>query len=133
MRDRRRLATGVASGLFLLVLLHPRGATAAVIETEPNGVGSAPSVIPLVTGGTVARGSIAPGDVDYFSVDLPDDSVVTVLLYPVGSAQGSDPLVAILAPSEVTPRAIDDDDGPGFVSIFAAFLRPGFIQQGPAR
>jgi hypothetical protein len=113
MRSTRRNAEWLLAAALLFAGLPAR---AAVLETENNGPGGSPDPIPGTTpGGVVVRGSIAPGDVDFFSFTATAGDLITVSLLEDGLGDFADPQLAVFAGGSTTPLATDDDDGQGFL------------------
>jgi hypothetical protein len=68
----------------------------------------------------VAVGTLDPGDVDHFDVRLRKGEVLTVSLRDADGGEFNDPMLGVFPPSSrLTPIAVDDDGGPGFLPRLA--------------
>ena len=94
----------------------------ATADALPVGGGSIDAVAP--GGVTVVTGSIAPGDVDYWSVPVEAGRKFTAALYDADGGALADPVLRVLSAADTTLRT-DDDDGPGFLSEVASLPAPG--------
>ena len=94
----------------------------ATADALPVGGGSIDAVAP--GGVTVVTGTIAPGDVDYWSVPVQPGRTLTAALYDADGGALADPVLRVLS-APTTPLRTDDDDGPGFLSEIASLPAPG--------
>ena len=95
--------------------------TFATADALPVGGGPFDTAAP--GGVTVVTGTIAPGDVDYWSVPVVPGRKVTAALYDEDGGALADPVLRVLSAPDATLRT-DDDDGPGFLSEVASLTAP---------
>jgi hypothetical protein len=120
--------------LAALLCLALPAAAAVVAESEPNGRG-APDPVPATglapfasvypNGSVLVTGTLAPGDVDFYSLQLSAGQLLLVGVFDANGGELSDARVGAFfeAPStndpNDAPEAENDDGGPGFLSRLA--------------
>lgn len=117
-----------------LALAALPAAAAVVAESEPNGRG-APDPVPATglapfasvypNGSVLVSGTLAPGDVDFYSLQLSAGQLLLVGVFDAQGGELNDARVGVFfeAPSandpNDPPEAENDDGGPGFLSRLA--------------
>lgn len=96
-----------------------------LVEIEANNTVPTANFVPRATypfGGVAIDGTLAPGDVDFFSFDFTAGDLVTASTFDFvpdasgnQSATGLDTYLGVFDPGGVL-FITDDDDGPGFLS-----------------
>jgi hypothetical protein len=94
-------------------------ASATIDEVEPNNSLATAQVLPFGTPGSEAvLGSLTPGDVDFYSVDLVAGHLFTANIFDFTPGDDTDnDSVLALFDSDGDLIALDDDGGPGFLSV----------------
>lgn len=115
--------------LALLVAANPCGPSQLGSEVEPNDSAETATVLSdqldfIDDDGPVTRGSLTPGDVDYWAITVPADAMLTVSLNETDRGEFHDPIVQILR-HDGTVAATNDDDGPGFLPQVSAYTEDG--------
>lgn len=114
---------GIVPVLAAVLLLAAAPALAATAESEPNdtpatanalGAGLLSAAYPPAGAGAAIEGSLAPGDVDWFSFELAAGQLVAIAVVTPDGGAFSDPALRLVAPNG-TVLADDDDSGPGFL------------------
>jgi hypothetical protein len=130
-----RVARSLA-GLALALLLAGPASAATLAESEPNGRG-APTPVPsplaafltaFPNGVVLATGTLAAGDVDFFSLELTAGQLLMVGAFDEQGGELADARLGLFfeAPSandpNDPPEASNDDGGPGFLPRLAATI-----------
>jgi len=133
-RRRPGPCAGIVLAAVVLGFLAAAGARAATLsESEGNSRGEpdplpsplAPFLSAYTEGFVVVTGAIAPGDTDFFAVDLAAGQLLLVSLFDEKGGELTDTRVGIFRESVgandpgVGPLAENDDGGPGFLSRIA--------------
>ena len=109
------------------------GATA--LEHDLTGADNdAPNRANFLSGnGGLLRGSLAPGDVDHYSIDLEEGDRLLAAVFDLrdsgfdfAGGERNDPVLGVFDPNGLPPNgAADDDAGPGFLPTRSLTVTPG--------
>lgn len=123
---KKLIATTAILALSVAAFADPQ----PLLEWEPNDTVADANFIDEMYypyGGVAVDGDLAPGDIDFFSVDVGSGWLVTASVFDFTPAEpfDNDSLLGVFAPDGTLVDS-DDDDGPGFLSSIHFFTdQPG--------